>query len=236
MSKLALFDIDGTLLSGTTEHYAAFVHAWRHVYGIPKLNFDWRDHGAWLRYEGKTDAKLMLEVAEEHGIRKAGLMLGDAVKAESHYYIENSCKEHLRVLPGVTSLLNSLRSRGVCLAIVSGNTGAIGRKKLSMAGLSKYFPVGAFGDRSLHREQLVKEALETAASHYEKDFSRKDSYFFGDTLRDMKAAKAAKIRGISVATGAFDMETLKKHRPFALFANLSNNEAILTLMGLEPDG
>lgn len=230
MSTLALFDIDNTLLSGTRQHYAAFVYSWKHVYGIKTLKFDWHDIRQWKAHEGKTDSQVILEVAKKHGAKDAEAKLFDAAKATSEYYIKNSYKEDLKVLPGVTELLDSLRKKGVSLGVVTGNLEPIARRKLALVKLDRFFRVGAFSGEALHRSELVRIAIEQAELNYKKDFARNSIYFFGDTVRDADAAQCNKINGISVATGMFGMERLKKCGQFAVVQDLSDWRKILRIM------
>lgn len=233
MNTLALFDIDGTLIkAGLTQHHDSYALVWRAVYQIDKLNFNWRDRVAWLRHEGKTDSKIILEVAKEHGVRQPRARLQAALDVMAEYYDRNAKKDRLECLPGVRKLLCSLQKKGVSLGSVTGNLEPVARKKLKLVRKNHFFPVGGFGNEALYRSQLIMMAISRAREFYSKNFGKGRIFFFGDTVRDVRAAHKNHVKSVAVATGHFTVEQLKEQSPFALFRDLSNTSVVLAAMGL----
>jgi phosphoglycolate phosphatase-like HAD superfamily hydrolase len=58
-------------------------------------------------------------------------------------------------------------------------------------------------------------------------------YFFGDTVRDIQAARRCRVKAISVATGMFSMAELRKHKPYKVFANLAETGRVLEAIGVQ---
>ena len=49
----------------------------------------------------------------------------------------------------------------------------------------------------------------------------------GDTPHDIRCARAGGARAVAVATGNYDLEALRSHQPDALFADLTDTDAVL---------
>ncbi|MFH0977749.1 MAG: HAD family hydrolase [Candidatus Woesearchaeota archaeon] len=227
MSILALFDMDGTLVTGQrTAHWRAFAQAWKSVYKIDHLNFDLNDMKVWHRHEGKTDSGVLFDVAKDNGIRNPLSKLEDAILAMDYSYAKR--KVVTRALPGVPKLVKALAKNDICLGLVTGNLEPIARKKLKLIGLNSSFPVGGFGNDSRKRSDLVRIAIRRAAKLYGKHFS--EVFLFGDTPRDIEAAKESNVKCIAVATGPFSLESLKNCAPFAVLPDLTDIKKVLSLL------
>ncbi len=85
--------------------------------------------------------------------------------------------------------------------MITGNTEENAWLKLKSAGIDKYFSFGGFGDTAETREELVLEAISKAEKHLGKTFMREEIMVIGDTPHDIRAAKAAGVRVIGVASG-----------------------------------
>jgi phosphoglycolate phosphatase-like HAD superfamily hydrolase len=229
MAVLCLFDIDGTLQYGEKQHHAAFKHAWKKVYRI-QVDIGLSEDRGWLKHQGKTDRGIILEVASEYGVRNPLKKIDEAIQAMSEQYRRQWRKQKLMLLPGARRLLSALQRKGVRTAIVTGNVEYIGRKKLKIKGINHFFCTGAFGDEANTRLGLISLAIKRAEKFYEKSFDK--VFFFGDTVRDIQAAKRCRVRPMSVATGMFSKAELKKHKPYKVFANLADTEAVLHALGV----
>ena len=73
----------------------------------------------------------------------------------------------VRILPGVLPLLEKLSADSrFALGLVTGNVYEGARIKLSRGNLFAYFPVGAFGDDALKREELPPFAIQRAEKYF----------------------------------------------------------------------
>jgi len=105
-----------------------------------------------------------------------------------------------KTCPGVPALLEELRSRGVVLALVTGNLTRIGWRKLERAGIRDYFLYGAFSETATTRGGLAKLAIERARREGLIE-GTSPICLVGDAPQDIIAAKENGIRSIGVRTG-----------------------------------
>jgi phosphoglycolate phosphatase len=195
--KLALFDIDGTLVNSGGQGRPAFEAALVEVFGTA---------GAIDSYDfsGKLDGKIAVDLAESAGISEA-----EARAALPHVrtaYLERFAKSfdpaRAQVLPGVAALLASLAARDdLRLGLLTGNWREGARIKLGRLGLFEFFPFGGFGDDALDRRELPPIALERARSYVDYPFSADETVIVGDSLLDVDCARANGIPCLAVATG-----------------------------------
>ncbi len=127
-----------------------------------------------------------------------------------------------RVEPGIVDLLERLTADGLPLGITTGNIEPAAKIKLERGNLNRFFAFGGYGSDSTDRTELTLHAIKRgivacATGNYPNGkpqvLSKDDFIAIGDTPRDVTAAHEAGIRVISVATGLFDLETLKAAGP-----------------------
>ncbi len=118
--------------------------------------------------------------------------------------------------------------RQYALGVLTGNARAVAHVKLRAAGILEFFEFGAFGDSARERGHLVEVAWREAQARYGTKFNPEQTLLLGDTPRDIEAARANQARVIGVATGRFSVEDLQEHAPDAVFADLSDVEAVLS--------
>src|SRR5258708_30693479 len=83
------------------------------------------------------------------------------------------------------------------------NSPAMARVKLSALGLTSHLDldIGAYGDVSRIRADLVPVARRNAAARYGGDFAGRATVLVGDTPSDIEAAAAHGARSVAVASG-----------------------------------
>ena len=127
-----------------------------------------------------------------------------------------------RVEPGIVDLLERLTADGLPLGITTGNIEPAAKIKLERGNLNRFFAFGGYGSDSTDRTELTRHAIKRgivacATGNYPNGkpqvLSKDDFIAIGDTPRDVTAAREAGIRIISVATGLFDLESLKAAGP-----------------------
>ena len=228
MQGLVLFDIDGTLLrAGDPAHKAAFISALRQVYGFP-ATLDG------VPLAGMLDSQIARLALARHGLAasdvdarlvEAAALMGEAYEAAVAH---GSRVEHL--LPGTVVLAEHLRDAGFGLGVLTGNVRSVARAKLAAAGIDTLLPVGAYGDTAEARSHLIPIALQDAERHYGTAFPLERTVLIGDTPRDIEAARAGGAWVIAVATGRSTVEQLAACSPDAVFPDLSDTQAILTVI------
>jgi len=221
MTKLALFDIDKTLIKSSNGHGAAFSIAFKEVYGV-NASTDI------IQTDGMTDQQIIFEVLkikglDEENIReKLDLCMGKM--AEVFDKIVNT--DEIIILPGVKELLEKFKDNNILTGLVTGNLEPIARGKMKKLNLNHYFNVGGFGNEHINRTELVKIAIKKAQSNFNFIFSN-NVYLFGDAPQDMKAANEAGIIPIGVTTGIYSKKELENAGAAIILYDLTNTEKIL---------
>ena len=221
--RLALFDIDGTLLAaGDPDHIPCLVEALTEVYGCP-VTLDGVPLG------GNQERAIARTAAQRAGVAEDRIDEGlDRVMAElGRRFLERVTDRTDRLLPGVPASLRALADDGWDLGVLSGGARAVSRAKLEHAGLAGWFPIGAFGDDHEERAALVPLALAEGADHHGAAFRPDAVVLIGDTPRDVEAARAARCGVVAVATGRFGVDELEGLSPDAVLADLSDADALV---------
>jgi len=213
--KLLLFDIDGTLLKPAGSGKKAFLKAFSQITGASP--------GEDFPYDGLLDREIaerslsLAGIAPEEGLMEKLLaryieILPSAVPGDPSSWL----------CPNVPNLLSEAADRGHKLAVVTGNVRPAARVKLEAAGLSGFFPTGAYGCDAQERWELIPIAMIRAQEHYGVEFSREETFMVGDSVRDIAAAKMAGVRSISVATGLAPYSLLSSENPDFIVRSLSS--------------
>jgi phosphoglycolate phosphatase-like HAD superfamily hydrolase len=231
MSKLVLFDIDGTLVLTGGAGVRAMMRAFEAVMGVPSGaealkgipvagRTDWIIlHDALARMGHQLDEPLFLRLRESYIALLRGEILqrGTGVNA---------------TLPGVVALLDSLHARDdVFLGLLTGNFKEGAQIKLERFDLWRYFVCGAFGDDAADRNALVPVALDRATACGLPSLSPSDVIVVGDTPHDVACAHAVGAVAVGVATGSFSVDQLRACGAAAVFETLENTEAFERLLG-----
>jgi len=200
MTRLALFDIDGTLVGqhygGATPKRGAFTRAFREVCGLEGVVYS-EVLGELL--PGMTDRPIVREtmirlgVPREEAARKVEAVLAAAVRAFDEMTRGTQAARY-PVIPGAREMLDWLRGRGVRLTLATGNLEHFARWKLRTTGLDEYFPAGGFADDSEERTEIVLAAIRRSPGA-----SPGEIVLFGDAPSDVAAAKAAGVPVIVIA-------------------------------------
>jgi phosphoglycolate phosphatase-like HAD superfamily hydrolase len=223
--KIALFDIDGTLLWTKGAGRRAMERALKANIGTTGP----ADH----RYDGKTDRQIVRESMSLSGFSGADIdSKMDAVLASylDELVVELDRADHgVEVLPGVRELLDALEPRDdVVLGLLTGNVVAGAERKLRVVGIDfARFPVGAFGSDGEHRHDLPAIARDRAAAHTGAAVPGSSCVIIGDTPSDVACGRGIGARAIAVATGHYDVASLQACNPHAVFRDLTDTNAVV---------
>lgn len=126
-------------------------------------------------------------------------------------------------------------ARGAVIqSLLTGNVPAMARVKVTALGLAEHLDlsIGAYGDVSHIRADLVPVARRNAAARYGGDFAGRATVLVGDTPSDIEAATAHGARAVGVASGQFTERQLADAGADAVLADLTETgrvvEAIVT--------
>lgn len=229
--RLVTFDIDGTLLrslgpAGNAAHHAAINAAVRTTFGIDVKVTE-------VSYAGSTDMSIIRDMCKLKGVSSERItsrmpaVLADAA-SRIEGFLEDKEGNELTVLPGVCTLLETLKSHGCNLALASGNIEKIAWAKLSVVGIDHYFPTGGFGSDVEDRQDIVRKAIERSGN-----FAYEDVVHVGDALADVSVTRQIGVDAVGVLTGKFTREQLESEKPLAVLDDLSDADAFLTAVGFE---
>jgi len=226
MTKLLLFDIDGTLIKpGHSRHGTAFEYVVRNHTGN-EVKVDDVDPC------GRIDNEIMLKMLQLAGMEAsaAGEALQDCYDKMIPYYREHEIDMRAYVLPGVINLLEELKNCQCVLALLTGNHELIAMHKLNRAGIDSCFTLGAFGNEAWERSELVDMAIERAGAIHRAGFAKKDVFLIGDTPRDILCGKKGGVVTVGVATGHYSEDELRREKADLVLADFTQNQALLSFV------
>ena len=224
MTRLILFDIDGTLLKpGDTAHQQALIDAVRAVYQI-EASLDGVPLG------GMLDSQIVRLALEKHDVPTSDIRAGltEAMEQMGRRYVELLDGDERRswLLPGVEELVARMELEFL-LSVLTGNASGVARAKLAAAGIDRYFPFGAYGDSADHRHELVPVAIGHAERATGDAPRPSDVLIVGDTPRDIEAARESGARVLAVATGRYSVDVLAEHQPDILLPDLGDVDHVV---------
>ncbi len=225
--RLALFDVDGTLVSARGAGRRAMGLALEAVYGVtgPIRGYDFR---------GKTDPQIVLDLMGAAGLSAARVQEGLSRFYDRYVEVlraEIGRMRGVELLPGVAELVRRLsREPGTVVGLLTGNIEAGARIKLEPTGLLPYFRVGAYGSDHSERAELPAIAVRRARTLAGAAIRADRVVVIGDTPLDIACARAYGARAISVATGGHGLEELAAYHPDFLFADLADVGAVLAAL------
>ena len=222
-SRLALFDLDGTLVDCAGAGRRSLEIAFRRVLGIDGIEAPSRR----VRFEGKTDPVIIRDLAREAGAPPDRI---DALEPEIRRAYLAALRDEMatpdpkrRVMPGILPLLDALRVRAdVRLGLLTGNLEAGARLKLGPFGLNPYFPTGGFSSDHSDRNEIARIAREKVSGLAGLAVPASRVTVVGDTELDVRCARANGFRAVAVSSGWVPRERLEAARPDALFDDFSD--------------
>jgi phosphoglycolate phosphatase-like HAD superfamily hydrolase len=212
---LVLFDIDGTLVRRAGPHHReALVYGIRRVTGLETTTEG-------IPVQGMLDPDIVRVMMRRAGARASEIReaLPEIQRAAERFYLRVCPALHDKHCPGVEAVLTKLLRRGILLGLVTGNLTRIGWRKLERAGLRRYFRYGAFGEMAKTRAGLAKLAIREARQRGWIERGAPIS-LVGDAPQDIEAARANRIRSISVQTGITPVEELVALAPDVMLRDL----------------
>jgi phosphoglycolate phosphatase-like HAD superfamily hydrolase len=223
--KVALFDIDGTLVWTHGAGRRAMEHALGEVFGT--------SGPAGHRYDGKTDMQIVREAMRLEGF--ADEVIDARMGMVCALYLrqlecELAVPDHgVKLLPGVAEVLDALDARDdVVLGLLTGNLVAGAAQKLRAVGVSPArFVVGAYGSDHEQRPELPAIAQARASALLGRPVPGGSCIIIGDTPSDVACGRGIGARAIGVATGRYDVQALASCAPEAVFADLTDTAAVV---------
>jgi phosphoglycolate phosphatase len=224
-----LWDVDFTLVdaSGVGKHL--YQQALAELYGLDLPE-------KVVSMAGRTDAAIAMEILTLAGVpdpqsQIAAFQDFQAVRAPD---LVPMLRERGRVLPGAAEAVAALaapRYAGqVIQSLLTGNIPALAEVKLGALGLTGHLDlsIGAYGDLSQIRADLVSVARRNAAGRYGGDFAGRATVLIGDTPKDVEAAALTGARAIAVASGSYSAADLASSGADVVLDDLTDTAALIT--------
>jgi phosphoglycolate phosphatase-like HAD superfamily hydrolase len=204
---IALFDIDGTLLSAGGAGRRSVERALGEV-------LDGIDEEVTLEsveFAGRTDPWIVRTALHHYGIAADDALVAEVLhRYVAHLPHELELASAFQVLPGVLSLLVELEARDdVILGLGTGNTEPAAYAKLARGGLDAFFSFGGFGSDHADRAELLRAGLGRGLDRAGLRAGDVEVVVIGDTPHDVAAAKEIGAQCVAVTTGSYDGATLE---------------------------
>lgn len=196
MYKLAVFDMDGTILD-TLEDLKDSTN-----FALEKCGYPTRSYDEVRRFVGNGIRKL-IERAVPEGLTVEQIDRVHEVFTE-HYKVH--CADKTKAYDGIKPLLEKLRASGVKTAVVS-NKADYGVQELCKEYFNGLFDY-AVGEREGIRRKPAPDAVNEALRVLGIDKS--EAVYIGDSDVDFETAKNAELPCISVLWGFRDEEFLRE--------------------------
>jgi phosphoglycolate phosphatase len=227
-STLAIFDLDGTLISVFDFHARSLDRVANKLWGISnKVPIRERF--------GIPQRETLRRLCEIGGISRSQYErdLSTAVQ-ELALAMSTALPNDLSpfILPGVFDLLQELQSmKGIYLALATGTSGPTADILLDRSNLRSHFPVAAYGHECDTRPELIRLALYRAIRFYNLDGEDVRVITIGDAPSDIEAGKAIGAYTVAVASGRISNEELRQYKPDLILDSLSDaGSAIISLL------
>jgi phosphoglycolate phosphatase-like HAD superfamily hydrolase len=228
---LLLFDIDGTLLTTRGAGTRAMNRVGSRLFG-DGFNFNG------IEMAGHLDPLIFAEAAEINGLTDVSVkhqLFHDQYIDELRDELERA-KHDVRAMPGVHHVLNLLHRRSkqrgdVSLGLVTGNySRAVPLKLQAIALPLDWFEVTAFGDEGRTRPDLVALAMSKYKLVNDEPCDPRKVIVIGDTVRDVRCAKAHACKAFAVCTGGDNRAALKAAGADAVVDDLSDPAPLLAMI------
>ncbi|SNB45740.1 HAD-IIIA family hydrolase [Geobacter sp. DSM 9736] len=196
MTKLVIFDLDGTLVDSLPDLTDAVNH-FMMMTGRKALGM-----GDVRKLVGQGARYLV-----EHALHDADASEVDHCLNLFLSYNEKHLVERSRLYPGVLETLGELKDQGATIALVSNKVEHLCRKLLSLLKIDEYFYVILGGDslptRKPSPDPIVKVLQDLS-------IPPSNAVMIGDSINDMVAGKAAGVATVGCRFGYGQPEELKQ--------------------------
>ncbi len=228
MVRLALFDIDGTLIHTGGAGVKAFAKVFQTEFGAT-------DGFARLKFAGRTDMSLVREFFEFHRIPATSENFGRFFDRYV-FWLDHILREsRTEVCPGVWAFIRQLQAlpQPPVLGLLTGNIRLGAEIKLRHFQLWDFFQTGAFADDHEQRDQIAAIACRRGGEILGRELQGPEVLVIGDTPLDIRCGRSVGARVLAVATGGAKLEELRQHRPDWAAADLTG-VSVRAVAGLSP--
>ena len=211
--KLAIFDMDGTILDTLVDLANAVNHALAEA-GLPQRSF------AEVRSYLGNGMLQLIKLSAPAGLEQSKL---EKIKESFMVYYKLHCKDNTKPYDGILELIAELRQQGILTAVVS-NKPDFGVQLL----VQQHFP-GSFdaavGERAGIAKKPAPDSVNAVLEQLHID--RKEAVYIGDSEVDLATAQNAAMDDIIVTWGFRDADYLAALKPSLLVHNVAELRSVL---------
>ena len=208
MVRLALFDIDGTLVHTGGAGVKAFAKVFASEFGAT-------DGFERLKFAGRTDMSLVREFFGLHGITASPENFQRFFERYV-FWLDHILREsQTEICPGVWEFIEDLNrlSPPPVLGLLTGNIRLGAEIKLRHFQLWETFRTGAFADDAEERDHIAAIARQRGQGLLPGNLRDDEVLVIGDTPLDIRCGRAIRAKVLAVATGGAKFEELQYHQP-----------------------
>lgn len=225
MTTVALFDIDGTLMTTGGAGRRAMRAAFGEVVDAPHALDD-------VKLGGKTDPMILREGLEVIGrAYDAALVEQILERYLERLEVEVARSPGYHVFDGVLTILDHAHALNAAVGLGTGNVERGAQVKLARGALNDRFAFGGFGSDAEDRTELIRAGAERGAARLGRPLSECRVIVIGDTPRDVRAAHGIGAVCLAVATGGYDVSALQKAGADLVVERLDDPRALAFLEG-----
>jgi len=200
MAEIICFDLDNTLIRSDAVHVAAFNTGLRKI-GFSEVPFTRMVH---LFGRPKPEVIALLTPGATKKQREVVRSVHDRV-------LHRKGVQYARRIPGVVGTLKRLQKE-YTLALTSNCGHSSILKLMKQAKLDPTFFSLLVGHTDVARSKPYPDEI----NYVRKKLKGKVAYMVGDSVYDIRAAHAARVKAIGVLTGHYTREILKKEKPYKI--------------------
>lgn len=196
MKKLAIFDLDGTLLNTITDLGKAC------NYALETMGFATHPIQAYAYMVGNGVRNLMKKAQQDADEPTIDILL-------EHFktYYNEHCLDTTKPYPGITELLDKLVQKDVALAVAS-NKYQEATEKIIAGALPQFNFVAVEGQRDGRNRKPDPSIIFSVLEKY--PVSKREVLYVGDSGVDIECAKRACVESIGVTWGFRSIAELRK--------------------------
>jgi phosphoglycolate phosphatase-like HAD superfamily hydrolase len=208
MTRLVLFDIDGTLVRTGGAGMKAFAKVFATEFNLPNGT----EH---IRFAGRTDVSLVREFFVLNHIPPTRENFARFFDRYVFWLDHILAQSETEACPGIWPFLRELQSlpEPPLLGLLTGNIQLGAEIKLRHFNLWEKFVTGAFADDHEDRDQIAHVALQRGARVLGAPITGEHVVVIGDTTLDIRCGRAIGAKVLAVATGGHELDHLESHAP-----------------------
>lgn len=188
MGRIAIFDMDGTLIDSGRDIAASINHVREHYYGLSPLSVTAVVDAINASHRNLAEI-FYTTLSYEDRARKA---------FEEHYY--DQCLQNVVSYAGIKEILEDFARIGISMGVATNAPGVFARRMLGHLGLASHFSL-IVGADDVQTPKPHPQMLRKILDYHGFDSGTDYAWMIGDNAKDMEAASKAGITGIFAGWG-----------------------------------